>query len=173
MTDIPKHGTVKIENDTASLEFRRHLPHPTHVVWQALTDPAQLRKWYMTTATIDGRLGGSVDMVAGPSRMHWTGRITVWEPTSVYEYEWSIDPTPEIPKGERTVVRWELAASEGGTLLTLTHRWLTRQTAIGFAPGTHAFLDRLEALLDQAPLPDWMARYSQVQHLYPSMERTT
>jgi uncharacterized protein YndB with AHSA1/START domain len=172
MSEFPKNGSVEIEGDTATLLFRRQLPHPADVVWQALTDPAQLREWYMTTAKIDGRPGGSVDMIAGPSRFHWTGRITAWEPMKVYEYEWNIDPTPEIPKGERSIVRWELAPSAGGTLLTLTHRRLSRQTAIGFAPGTHAFLDRLEALLDHARLPEWMTRYGEVKHLYPSMERT-
>lgn len=50
-----------------------------------------MRKWYMTTATIDGRVGGSVDMIAGPLRFHWTGRIAAWEPPRVFEYEWNID----------------------------------------------------------------------------------
>lgn len=168
----PLHGEVLIDGDTATLSFRRYLAHPPEMVWAALTDPEALRKWFMTTATIDGRPGGSVDMVSGPARFHWTGRILAWEPSRLYEYEWNVDPRPELPSGEKTVVRWELQPSEGGTLLALTHRGLTQSTAFGFAPGTHVFLDRLAAHLDQAPMPDWMRSYGAVQHAYPARKPT-
>lgn len=56
---------------------------------------------------------------------------------------------------------------EGGTILRLRHHNLNRATALGFAPGTHAFLDRLEAHLVGAHLPSWQERYKQVAPLYP------
>jgi uncharacterized protein YndB with AHSA1/START domain len=133
-----------------------------------LTDPAALRRWFMTTARIDGRPGGSIDMVSGPSGFHWTGRILAWEPPRLFEYEFNAEPRAELPDGERSVVRWELAAVDGGTLLRLTHRRLTRRTALGFAPGTHAFLDRLGAQLDGGELPDWMKLFAEAQPNYPT-----
>ena len=41
-------------------------------------------------------------------------------------------------------------------------------TALGFAPGTHAYLDRLKAQLSDQPLPNWQERYKQVAPQYPS-----
>lgn len=160
-------GEVRIEGEQATLLFKRQLNHAPEVVWDALTDPEQLRQWFMTTAKIDGRPDGSVDMVSGPARFHWTGKILTWEPPRVYEYEWNVEPRAELPSGERSVVRWELSPSAGGTLLTLQHKRLTKGTALGFAPGTHAFLDRLEAMLAKTPLPDWMKRYDEVKGSYP------
>jgi uncharacterized protein YndB with AHSA1/START domain len=153
---------------SAQLRFERTLPHPPERVWQALTDPEQLRQWYMAHALIDGRPAGSVDMMSGPARFHVTGRILFWEPPRIFEYEWNVEPRAELPQGERSVVRWELTPSGShATRLVLTHRRLTAATANGFAPGTHAFLDRLTAQLAGSALPNWMQRYGEVQHGYP------
>ena len=94
----------------------------------ALADAAELRQWFLTTATIDGCLGGAVDI-----GIHATGEILAWNPSRVLEHEWNVDPRPELTKGKRSVIRWKLASSGGGTLLTLTHRCLTKDTALGFA----------------------------------------
>ncbi len=160
-------GAVLEEGERATLVFRRRLPHPPEEVWRALTDPAELSKWYMTTATIDGRRGGSIDFVAGPSRLHVTGRILTWDPPRVFEHEWKVAPRAELRSGEDAVIRWELSADGDGTLLHLEHRALNRMTALGFAPGTHAFLDRLEAQLGRQQLPNWQHRYEQVAPRYP------
>ena len=53
------------------------------------------------------------------------------------------------------------------TRLTVTYRRITRSTARGFLPGMHALLDRLEAQLDGAPLPDWQARFAALRAEYP------
>jgi hypothetical protein len=50
----------------------------------------------------------------------------------------------------------------------MTFSRLTKPTALGFAPGMHAFLDRLEAQLKGEPLPDWMLRYDAVKGYYHS-----
>lgn len=168
MTQVNTNGQVVIDGDFAPLIFKRYPSHTPEEVWSALTEPEQLGEWYMATAKIDGRPGGSIDMTSGPSRFHATGRILEWDPPKAYEYEWNVDPRSELPKGEKSVIRREPALSVQGTLLTLTHRRLTKSTALGFAPGTHAFLDRLQAHLDKAPLPDWMRRFEQVQGAYPS-----
>jgi hypothetical protein len=110
-------------------------------------------------------------MVTGPAQFHWTGKVMVWDPPRVFEYEFNVDPRPELPEGERTVVRWELASAGSGTSLTLTHRHLTQRTASGFAPGTHVLLDRLAGQLAGGSLPDWMSRYAEVQGLYPAWQR--
>ena len=65
------------------------------------------------------------------------------------------------------MIRWELRPSGSDTILHLEHRRLDTKTALGFAPGTHAFLDRLEAQLGRQPLPSWQERYAAVAPRYP------
>ena len=155
-------GAVVVDGAAATLVFRRRLEQPPDVVWRALTDPRELSMWYMTKAVIDSREGGAVDFISRPSSRHVTGRILTWDPPRVFEHEWKVAPRGEMPSGEDAVIRWELRADGDGTVLHLEHRRLSRDTALGFAPGTHAFIDRLVAHLSRQPLPDWQKRYQEV-----------
>lgn len=162
-----RYGKVEIDGEEATLRFQRWLKHPPETVWEFLTNASRLIDWYMTEAIIRGGEGGHVDFYSGPSRLHVTGVILTWDPPRLFEHEWKVEPRPEIPSGENAVIRWELSPEGNGTLLSLVHRNLNTQTAIGFAPGTHAFLDRLEAQIDGKPLPEWQERYQMVASRYP------
>jgi uncharacterized protein YndB with AHSA1/START domain len=163
-----KLGRVVVEDEYATLVFERRLHHSAEEVWRAITVPEELAKWYMTKARIDGRKGGTIDFWSGPSQFHVTGTIIEWDPPRVFEHEWNVEPRPELPKGERAVIRWEIIPGKE-SVLKLIHRHLTRRTALGFAPGAHGFLDRLEAHLDKSPLPNWMERVEEVRSSYPPM----
>ena len=121
----------------------------------------------MMKAVVDAREGGFVDFVSGPSHLHVTGRVLTWDPPRVFEHEWKVAPRRELPSGEDAVIRWELRPDGSGTILHLENRKLNRDTALGFAPGTHAFIDRLVAHLDGLPMPDWQRRYQEVAPSYP------
>jgi uncharacterized protein YndB with AHSA1/START domain len=164
----PRSHVVPVQRALATLVVRRFVHHAPTVVWRALTDPTEVRQWFLTEAKVDGREGGRIDLTTGSYRMHATGRVLSWDPPRVYEYEWNVAPRPSLPEGERSVVRWELRPTEGGTLLTLTHRNLTERTAGVFRLGMEAFLDRLEAQLDGLPLPDWDARLRELRGSSPS-----
>lgn len=89
-------------------------------------------------------------------RKRMTGRILVWDPPHVFEHEWNqriVEPG---------VVRYELSPDGEGTLLRFSHRGLGVRNANGFRPGTHAYLDRLEAHLAGTEIPDWQQRYREV-----------
>jgi uncharacterized protein YndB with AHSA1/START domain len=164
-------GTVTIEEEYATLRYERQLSHPREVVWKAITDPKELVGWMNTKAVIDGRNGGTIDFVNTVSGFHTTGRILVWDPLRVFEHEWHIAPNPSLPDGEpEAVIRWELKQEDNSntTLLTLTHRRLSKSISSRFAPGWHAYLDRLEASLNNEVPPDWMQRFTEVKELYPS-----
>jgi uncharacterized protein YndB with AHSA1/START domain len=164
-------GTVTIEEEYATLRYERRLSHPREVVWKAITDPKELAGWMNTKAVVDGRNGGTIDFVNTVSGFHTTGHILVWDPQHIFEYEWHIAPNPSLPNGEpESVIRWELKqdGDSNNTLLTLTHSHLTKSTSLRFAPGWHAYLDRLEASLNNAVPPDWMQRFTEVKELYPS-----
>ncbi|KUI21784.1 ATPase [Mycobacterium sp. IS-1496] len=148
-----RDGRLIVDGDRAVLTFERRLPFPIDVVWSAITDPAERGQWFGHT-TIDGRDGGSIEMVAtGPplpdDRKRMTGRILVWDPPHVFEHEWH---QPIVEKG---VVRYELRADGADTVLRFTHRGLGIRNASGFRGGTASYLDRLAAHLAGAPLPEW------------------
>ena len=163
-------GTLVFDGDYATLTFERRIGHPIQAVWEALTEPEHLARWYMTRALIDGRKGGSIDFRTGPGQLHVTGRILAWEPPHVFEYEWKVRPWQGMPHGEDAIVRWELRQEGEEPLLTLTHRNLTRRSALGAAPSMHVVLDRLAAHLAGVPFEDFRKRVAEVQEQYPPRE---
>ena len=146
-----RSGTLTFEGDYATLTFERRLRHRVERVWEAITEPEHLARWYLTKARIEAREGGSIEYLTGPAQVHVTGKILIWEPPRVFEHEWNVEPRKDLPTGEKTIVRWELTHEGDGTVLRFTHRRLTRQTAVVFAGGMHGFLDRLEDQLDGVP----------------------
>jgi uncharacterized protein YndB with AHSA1/START domain len=150
-------GEVIIEGDYATLKYERQLAHTREEVWKAITDPKELEMWLNKKAVIDGRDGGTIDFVTWPAGFHTTGRILVWDPPRVFEHEWHTAPHPRLPNGEaEAVIRWELVRDgDSSTILTLTFSRLTKPTALRFALGMRAFLNRLAAQLDHRTLPDW------------------
>lgn len=158
------NGTLTVEGDQASFTFVRRLHHDIAVVWAAITDPAERAGWF-GPGTVDGRAGGIIetapdDPPVPPELKRVTGRILVWDPPRVLEHEWHqaiVEPS---------VVRYELRADGGDTVLTFTHRGLSVRNAQGFIPGTHAYLDRLAAHLDRAPMPSWGQRFAEVEPSY-------
>ena len=161
-------GTLVEEGDFADLTFSRRYRHTAERVWEAIATPEGLRNWLMCSrAEIDGRVGGKFEMVSGPSKFLSTGKILAWEPPRLLEYEWKVGPVTEMPKGEDVVVRYELTPDGDSTRVKVTYRRLTRQTARGFLPGLHAFLERLEAQLDQNPLPAFEKRFGELIAEYP------
>jgi uncharacterized protein YndB with AHSA1/START domain len=155
-----REGQLTVEGDKAVLSFERRLPYPIEAVWSAITDPVHRNRW-MGETKIDAREGGVIEMVPTgppqpPEQKRMTGRIRVWDPPHVFEHEWN------QPIVEESVVRYELQTDGDGTLLRFSHRGLGIPNAQGFLPGTHAFLDRLEAYLAGEALPNWAQRYREV-----------
>lgn len=163
-------GTITIEGEYTTLRYERRLSHPIEVVWKAITDLNELSGWMNTKAVINGRNGGTIDFVNTVSGFHTTGRILIWDPQNVFEHEWHIAPNPSLPHGEPdSTIRWEIKwDGDLDTLLTLTHSRLTKTTSSNFAPGWHAYLDRLEASLNNEVPPDWIRRFEELRKSYPS-----
>lgn len=167
MTDSPASldlGTLLIEDGTTTLRFERRLPHPIEAVWSAITDPTARAHWFGPTR-IEGHAGGLIETVPDdppvPEAMkRMQGRILVWDPPRVLEHEW----VQQIV--EAGVVRYELRSEGETTLLTFTHRGLGMANARGFIPGTHAYLDRLAAVLGKTPVPDWSDRFAELRPAY-------
>ena len=165
---MQRSGSLAEDGEYATLTFRRMYRHSSVHVWEAIATPEGLRAWLMCThAVVDGREGGRLELVSGPAGYRSTGKILVGEPPRVLEYEWNVAPVPEMPHGERAIFRYELTPEGDSTHVLVTYRRITKQTARGFLPGLHAFLDRLEAQLDGRDLPDWMQRFDELRTVYP------
>jgi len=160
-------GTVTTTGDHATLTFERRLKFPIEKVWSAITDPQERKAWLGTTHIGDGTIVIEPEDPPAPAEAkRVTGRILTWQPPdnghAVFEHEWRQRIV------EDSVVRYELTADGDDTLLTFTHRGLSERNALGFVPGTHAFLDRLQALLNDEEPPNWSERYAQLAPSYPA-----
>jgi uncharacterized protein YndB with AHSA1/START domain len=161
-------GTLVADGRFATLTFVRTYRHTPQHVWDAISTPEGLAEWLMCThALIEPRAGGRIELVSGAGGYRSSGKILVWEPPRVLEYEWNVAPVPEMPYGENAIFRYELEPEGDSTRLVVTYRRITQQTAGGFLPGLHVFLERLEAQLDGRKLPEWASRFEQIAAEYP------
>ncbi|MEO7794544.1 MAG: SRPBCC family protein [Thermoanaerobaculia bacterium] len=134
---------VRKDGEKWALVLARELRHSPEKVWQALTDPAQLREWAPFDASGSlGAVGGTVQLttVGAPTPQISETMVTRAEAPRVLEYNWG---TQEV--------RWELEASGSGTRLTLWHNIDRRYISMG-AAGWHICFDVLDRLLGGAPL---------------------
>jgi len=128
---------VRKDGDKWTLILVRELRHSPEKVWQALTDPAQLREWapFVTDGSLDALGTVNLTWVGAPTKPIET-KVTRAEAPMALEY------------GD---MRWELEAAGGGTRLTLWHKIDRRFIAWG-AAGWHIGLDLLERLLADNPI---------------------
>ena len=137
-TPGPASGAhARKEGEKWTLILVRDLRHPPEKVWQALTDPAQLREW----APFDAE--GSLDTAGATVKLTWVGtaqttetRVTRADAPNVLEY------------GD---IRWELEPLGSGTRLTLWHS-IDRRFICWGAAGWHICFDVLDRLLAGQPI---------------------
>ena len=134
---------VEKKGDTWTLVLVRELRHAPDKVWQALTDPEQLREWAPFDADGNlGRAGATVRLTTvGAQSPHVAEtRVTRAEPPRVLEYTWGgFD------------MRWQLEPISGGTRLTLWTNIDKRFIAMG-AAGWHVCFDVLARYLGGDPV---------------------
>ncbi len=127
---------VRKGGDKWTLILVRQLRHSPEKVWEALTDPAQLREW--APFVVDGSLG-----TVGAVNITWVGNPQPLE-TKVTRAE-----APRLL--EYGDIRWELEAAGSGTRLTLWHSIDRRFISWG-AAGWHICFDVLDRFLAGKPI---------------------
>ena len=139
----PARGAdVRKEGERWTLVLVRELRHPPAKVWQALTDPAELREWAPFDADHNLGIAGPVKLttVGTPSPQVSESKITRAEAPKLLEYSW----------GENEM-RWELEPVAKGTRLTLWHN-IGRQWVSMGAAGWHICFDVLDQFLEGHPI---------------------
>ena len=134
---------VRKEGDRWTLVLVRELRHPPAKVWDALTDPAQLREWAPFDADRNLAATGPTKLTTvGAPALHVTeGTVKRVEAPTLLEFTWGGND-----------MRWELEPLAGGTRLTLWHNIGRRFVAMG-AAGWHVCLDVLDRALGDDPIP--------------------
>jgi uncharacterized protein YndB with AHSA1/START domain len=151
----------KRSDGSFQVRFARRIPHPIERVWEALTDPAELRKWW-GDADLDLVDGGrfalrwlNTDEDGDTATLD--GAISKLDPPRLLEITagWGSTATPD--PGAPTTLTWELDPDGDHTLLHFTntipgapdHPDATgpRTTDTTTAAGWHLHLDALAALL--------------------------
>jgi uncharacterized protein YndB with AHSA1/START domain len=125
-----------------TLVLVRELRHPTAKVWQAITDPAQLREWapFDADRNLDATGPVKLSTVATPTPHVSETIVTRAEAPRLLEYSWGGND-----------MRWELEPMPNGTRLTLWHGIDRRYVAMG-AAGWHICFDVLDRFLGDHPI---------------------
>lgn len=124
------------QQDKWTLILVRELRHSPEKVWDAVTDPAQLREW--APFVTDGSLGK-----VGTVKLTWVGN-----PMPVETKVTRVDAPKLLEFGDH---RWELEPIAGGTRLTLWSNIDRRFISWG-AAGWHIAFDVLDRLLIGNPI---------------------
>jgi uncharacterized protein YndB with AHSA1/START domain len=141
---MPALGPVSVTVCVA-LEWRRTLAHPVPRVWRALTNAAEVSQWLGYPAQLEPHVGGRYCLDFRPEGGTLAGVVVTWEPEQV------LMCTGYGDTGDHTLLRWDLAPRDGGTLLTFSQRGLSRPYAAGGGAGWDALVQQLERHLDRCP----------------------
>jgi uncharacterized protein YndB with AHSA1/START domain len=133
---------VQKVGDRWTLVLVRELRHSPAKVWDALTDPAELREWAPFDADRNlGEVGAAkLSTVGMPVPIVSETTVTRAEAPRLLEYNW----------GENDM-RWELEPLGAGTRLTLWHNIGRKFVAMG-AAGWHICFDVLDTVLAGQPI---------------------
>lgn len=67
---------------------------PRDRVWQLLTDPAELPRWWPDAAELEPGVGGRIVLNFGPGNV--SGEITQWEPPTALGFTWEASNMPGV-----------------------------------------------------------------------------
>jgi uncharacterized protein YndB with AHSA1/START domain len=98
---------------TATIKVDEFLPHPPHVVWEALTDPDRIAVWLMPNDFV-AEVGHRFTLDTGPWGLTECEVLDI-EPEQLPRYTWRNGPLD-------TEVIWRLVPEGRGTRLQLEHR---------------------------------------------------
>jgi uncharacterized protein YndB with AHSA1/START domain len=135
-------GDLDQIRDGWQLRFTRELPHPAEKVWAAITEPAQLARWFPDTIVVDEWRVGATLRFESPE-LSFEGEVQAVEPPSLLEFTWGPD-----------TLRFEIVAAGDGCTLTLTDKIDELGKAARDGAGWHTCLDQLEVAVAGAH-QDW------------------
>jgi uncharacterized protein YndB with AHSA1/START domain len=129
------HGQVQLQLEIAA---------DPEMVFGALIDPDQLRRYMSDNPVVEPEVGGRIDFGWGDDGPY---RILALEAPSQLSYAWrNSDGTPD------SVVSWQLEGSAGRTRLTLVHSgFAADRDTTGYTLGWLDYLNRIRCMCEVGP----------------------
>ena len=122
---------------TCELRLTRRYEATPAEVWSALTEPASIARWLATPVDVDLTAGGAFELaLVNGSRID--GRVSALVPERVLELDW------RHADEQRSVVRFELRAEDGGTVLVLDHGRIQAPLGMAYITRWSRTLDRFD-----------------------------
>ena len=128
-----------------NLRFTRRLAHPVDRVWRAITQTEHLQAWFPQTIKGDLLRPGAA-LRFESEYGDFVGEVLAVEPPRLLEFLWGTD-----------TIRFEVAAADAGSVLTLVDTIDELGKAARDAAGWHACLDLLELEL-AGTTPTWTSQ---------------
>jgi len=125
-------GTYVEVDGRPAVQFVCTFDHPVRRVWSAVTDAAELGRWFPSSVEIDLRDGGTVSFSGDPHLESSTGRVLDVEPPHHLAFTWGADE-----------LRFDLAPDGRSCQLTLTDILDEQNTAARNAAGWAVCLGEL------------------------------
>jgi uncharacterized protein YndB with AHSA1/START domain len=117
---------------------------PRERVWELLTDPSELPKWWPDAAKLEPRVGGRVVLSFGPGDV--SGEVTHWEPPEALGFTWTASNMPGVDLHVAFTVD---DLGDGRTRVRVVHSGFEGQPAEAREAVSHGwshFLPRLAAV---------------------------
>lgn len=161
---MTREGTLVTVDGRPALRFERRYRHSPERVWRAVTEPAEMARWFPSHVVGERAVGAELVFdddeqraaarAAGePTRADgplFRGRVIAWDPPQVFAFSWG---------GE--VLRVELLPDGEGTRLVFTHLLSHPSVAARNGAGWHACLAELDRLMgEHVPDEDGLALYA-------------
>jgi uncharacterized protein YndB with AHSA1/START domain len=134
-------GTYIELDGRPAVRFERTYPHPVDRVWAAITEPADLVRWFPSAVELEPREGGSVRFSGDPYSEGSNGVVLTWDPPHRLAFTWGPDELHLTVED----------AGDGSTRLVLVNVLDDRSTAARNAGGWHVCLGELAKLLEGVP----------------------
>jgi uncharacterized protein YndB with AHSA1/START domain len=134
------NGELEQAGDRWRLRFTRNLGHSPQKVWEAITQPEQLRTWFPQEIVGDWKTGARLQFKSSDAEANFDGEVLAVQPPKLLEFKWGTD-----------VLRFEITPSGSGSTLTLLDTFDELGKAARDGAGWHVCLDALERNLDGTP----------------------
>lgn len=129
-------GTYIDHDGRPAVRFERNFPHSIDRVWDAVTKPEDLQRWFPSGVSHEGRVGGAIAFQGDPYSDASTGTILEFEPKTRFACTWGPDE-----------LHFELAEIGESCRLVVVNVLAERNTAARNASGWTICLAELDKLL--------------------------
>lgn len=137
--EATRDGRRIIQGERQVLTFDRILRHPVEKVWDALTTPEGMARWWQAEIDIEPHVDGCLKLYFPRFDHRMVGVVTDFEPPRRFGFTWT-----ESAAGQDSFVLFTLEPDPLGTHLRLIHDMSAEAAPLGFMAGWHWHLDGLD-----------------------------